>query len=273
MENLIGRGFPETFVNTEESLLSSTITELAKIQSQNILVLGTITINSFGNARMGAVKKLRFSGVLVLTYNATSLILPALANITTAANDCIEVMSLGSGNWIVTKYTRASGLPLVGTITSGTVIATTSGTTHDFTGIPATARKIILALSNISTSASSAFLIQIGDSGGIENTGYVSEAVHVSGVATVVVSDSSGFVVNLVLLGTDFSSGNVILSLVDPATNTWSASGNIGRTANAVGVSLSAGDKSLSATLDRVRLTTVSGIDTFDSGKFQILYQ
>ena len=50
-----------------------------------------------------------FSGILTLTYNATSLILPTSANITTQAGDCMDIESKGAGNWVCTGYQRADG--------------------------------------------------------------------------------------------------------------------------------------------------------------------
>jgi hypothetical protein len=74
---------------------------------------------------------------LTLTHNATSLILPGNANITTAANDRYEARSLGSGNWIVTKYQYASGLVQFVDIQNQTVTAfTTGGTSTAFTLTP-----------------------------------------------------------------------------------------------------------------------------------------
>ena len=57
---------------------------------------------------------LRFAGALAFTHNASSLILPTGANITTAANDVAVLVSEGSGNWRCAAYTRASGEALVG---------------------------------------------------------------------------------------------------------------------------------------------------------------
>ena len=55
----------------------------------------------------------KFSGALTLTYNAASLILPSLANIATAANDCATVLALGGGNFQVIGYQTASGKAIV----------------------------------------------------------------------------------------------------------------------------------------------------------------
>ena len=63
-------------------------------------ITGTTTITSLTEKTAGVRRAVKFSGVLTLTHNATSLILPGEANITTAANDRAEFISLGNGNWI-----------------------------------------------------------------------------------------------------------------------------------------------------------------------------
>lgn len=74
-------------------------------------ITGTTTITALGTVQAGTKRTLQFDGALTLTYNATSLILPTNANITTAAGDVAEFVSLGSGNWICTHYQKDTGLP------------------------------------------------------------------------------------------------------------------------------------------------------------------
>ncbi|MFX5506283.1 hypothetical protein ABTD43_20070, partial [Acinetobacter baumannii] len=62
------------------------------------------TISSFGTISAGAMRWVRFAGVLTLTHNAVSLILPGGANITTEAGACALVESLGGGNAKVQYY-------------------------------------------------------------------------------------------------------------------------------------------------------------------------
>lgn len=78
----------------------------------NLRVTGTTTITAFDTIASGLARRLRFAGALTLTHNGTSLILPAGANITTAANDVAVFVSLGSGNWQCVDYLRANGMPL-----------------------------------------------------------------------------------------------------------------------------------------------------------------
>lgn len=94
------------------SVASAATVDLGAQTVANVQVTGTTTITSFGTTDSGVTRQLRFSGALTLTHNATSLILPGAASITTAANDVATAISLGSGNWVVTNYERASGQPV-----------------------------------------------------------------------------------------------------------------------------------------------------------------
>jgi len=77
-------------------------------------ITGTTTITGLGTVRAGIWKVLQFDGALTFTHNATSLILPGGANITTAAGDIAIMFSEGSGNWRCLAYQKASGLPVLG---------------------------------------------------------------------------------------------------------------------------------------------------------------
>ena len=85
------------------------ITGTATTSGGFIHITGTTTITSFATATAGIRRRLVFDGALTLTHNATSLILPGGANITTAANDCAEMVSEGSGNWRCISYVPATG--------------------------------------------------------------------------------------------------------------------------------------------------------------------
>lgn len=98
---------------TWTDVASASTTDLGAVASANLRITGTTTINSFGTSASGLTREIRFAGALTLTYNATSMILPGVTSITTAANDTCVAVSLGSGNWIVVSYTRASGAALV----------------------------------------------------------------------------------------------------------------------------------------------------------------
>ncbi len=112
---------------------SASTTNIGAAGSSNVRITGTTTITAFDTVASGTTVNIRFAAALTLTYNATSLILPSAANITTAANDTATAVSLGSGNWIVIDYMRANGTPLVTGLPSQTSnsgkVLTTDGTT------------------------------------------------------------------------------------------------------------------------------------------------
>lgn len=97
----------------EQTLASQATVDLGSKTGRNIRITGTTSITSFGTADAGTEKALRFTNVLTLTQNATSMILPGGADIVTAAGDTSVVRSEGSGNWRITSYQRASGEALV----------------------------------------------------------------------------------------------------------------------------------------------------------------
>ena len=76
-------------------------------------ITGTTTITSFGAGRLGTERQVTFTGVLTLTYNATSLILPTQSSIATKAGDTARFVSLGGNNWKCESYTPIDGRPLV----------------------------------------------------------------------------------------------------------------------------------------------------------------
>ncbi|MBX5089343.1 hypothetical protein [Rhizobium lentis] len=244
------------------TIASAATTDLGTVGSQNVTVTGTTTITSFGTVAAGTFRRLVFSGILTLTHNATSLILPQGGNVVTAAGDSLEAVSLGSGNWRVTSYQKASaGAGLI----SGTVVSA-SGTAIDFTSLPSWIKRITVSFENLSTSGTTGISLQLGDSGGIETSGYTCSTSNTASSTTefLLTGGSSAAVA--------VYSGNVILTLVDAATNKWAAVGNTART-DVIGFLSMGGSKATSATLDRIRVKTGNGVETFDAGSVNILYE
>lgn len=170
-----------------------------------------------------------------------------------------------------TKMTIGSSITMNsgGLITSGTAVASTSGTSIDFTGIPSWVKRITVLLNSVSTNGTSLFLIQLGTSSGIENTGYLSGAASRSGETT----STAGFVINQAGVAAMGFSGINSICLV--SSNLWLSSGNLNRSGtggDGFGY-VSSGTKTTASTLDRVRITTVNGTDTFDLGSINILYE
>ena len=157
-----------------------------------------------------------------------------------------------------------------GALTLGTAQYTTSGTAIDFTGIPSWVKRITVMLSGVSTNGSSPFLIRVG-AGSIQTTGYDSTAS--SGTAAgAYQSNTTGFVLHGPnLSSTSLTKGSLTLVLL--GSNTWIESGVVSDSVFLLEACSSAGNVTLSGTLDRIRLTTVNGTDTFDAGSVNILYE
>lgn len=96
---------------SSDTIASAATTDIGAQAEAYLTVSGTTTITAFGTVRTGTIRFLRFSGALTLTHNATSLILPGAANITTVAGDTAVFVSEGSGNWRCVSYQRAGSAP------------------------------------------------------------------------------------------------------------------------------------------------------------------
>jgi hypothetical protein len=159
-----------------------------------------------------------------------------------------------------------------GSIVSGTAVASTSGTSIDFTGIPATAKRITVMFSGVSTNGASDYLVQLGDSGGIEATGYIGSSSRVVS-AVVSANYTTGFGINNgTQSATYICSGVMTISLLNSSTNLWAESGTFGDSSSA-NTTLTGGSKALSDVLTQVRITTVGGTNTFDAGTINIMWE
>jgi hypothetical protein len=156
----------------------------------------------------------------------------------------------------------------VGVLTSGTAVASTSGTSIDFTSIPSWVKRITVMFSGVSINASSTLMIQLGTSGGIEATGYLGATAYF-GTSQAGSNLTTGMPVGATAAA-DIVHGTATICLI--GSNIWAFSS---LTAQSNGGYCYAGgsSKTLSSTLDRVRITTSGGTATFDAGSINILYE
>lgn len=94
------------------NIASASTVDLTAATGFYVEITGTTPITSFGTMGAGISKLLKFTGDLTLTYHATSMLLPTSASIAVGAGDTALAVSLGSGNWQILFYQRASGLSL-----------------------------------------------------------------------------------------------------------------------------------------------------------------
>jgi hypothetical protein len=190
-----------------------------------------------------------------------------LKNPSSGSNN-IVLATDGSATIATLSSTTITGTTIQGTIKSGTAVASTSGTSIDFTSIPSWVKRVTVMFNGVSTNGTSNLQIQIGISTGVETSGYIGSTSYGGGGATTF--NSSGFLLYNIMAAANTLSGTATISLF--SSNAWTLTGLLAmNTLNAP--CLSAGSKTLAGTLDRVRITTVNGTDTFDAGSINILYE
>ena len=173
-----------------------------------------------------------------------------------------------SGNAVVTGTLQANGVtgsvyPLV----SGTAQASTSGTSIDFTGLPSWVKRVTVMFNGVSTNGTNLKLVQIG-SGSPQTTGYLSSSTT-TGTTSATSTTTTGF-----NFGTNIAADTIngIMTIATLGGNVWVSSHAAYANTTPQGV-FGGGAVTLSGVLDRVRITTVGGTDTFDAGSINILYE
>lgn len=187
-------------------------------------------------------------------------------NVTTASQTTVNV-TLDSGSLSASLSAVALGFdptnsPYASSI-QDTSNSASGNTSSAFTSIPSWVTKITISVANLSTSGTSIPLIQIGDSGGYETSGYVGTAATIVSTGTTSANISNGFAFVPSWGASTVAHGVYKLTLLDFSTNLWVCEGGVGYS-NTDGLSTTRGSKTLSATLDRVRIIMANGTDTFD---------
>ena len=148
---------------------------------------------------------------------------------------------------------------------------TASGTSVDFTGLPAWVERITVMFSGVSTSGTSNIQVQLGTGSTTYTTSGYGNNFSIQGSASITTSSAtSGFVCVSPSVSTGVYSGQIIISNI--TGNTFTEVGQMGET-NGSRITSSAGSIALAAALTAVRITTVNGTDTFDAGTINILYE
>jgi len=156
--------------------------------------------------------------------------------------------------------------------TAGTAVASTSGTSIDFTSIPSWVKRITVLFSSISTNGTNAYQVQLG-SGSFTTSGYTSQGTTVTGGGIGALTSTTGLLVGAGVGAAAIHRGSMTIQNI--TGNTWVGSA-IGSGLDGSGNIASrqgGGDIALGGTLDRVRITTVGSTDTFDAGTVNIFYE
>ena len=204
------------------------------------------------------------TGVPVSPVTGTLAVANGGTGVTTSTGSGANVLGTSPSISGAVMTTMASSV-----ITSGTAVASTSGTSIDFTGIPSWAKRITVMFSGVSTSGTSNYQLQVG-SGSVTTSGYNSASSYIPNGSGITVSVTSGLLIVSTTAASVSVWGQAIISLL--GSNTWTYSCAVGRSDGTSYVS-SGATPALAGALDRVRITTVNGTDTFDAGSINILYE
>lgn len=207
-----------------------------------------------------------------------------LGNIGQIPTGSKPILFLGNDAEIGLNENRGSGgdFSITGALTAPTVtlegqygdkapycaeaVATTSGTSVVLSDdVPSWATRIDIMFGGVSTSGSADLLVQIGDSGGYETTGYSSTSANLSGGSNVVTASTAGYIV---VIGAASDSVGGYMTLLDFGNNQWVENAVL-ETAQTIPC---AGRKTLSGVLTQIRITTVGGADTFDAGEIKLRF-
>jgi len=220
-------------------------------------------ISSFsGELNVGAGKSIRL-------YGATS----GYSQIIAAAGSASTTFTLPANGGSASQYLQTDGAGVLSwqsILTLGTAINVSGTETQiDFTGIPSWVKRVTVMFSAVNLSAATSLIIRLGDSGGIETTGYDSSC---SSLGSGTSSNTSVVGLLLASYGTAAATFSGSITISNLSGNQWVSSGVLGRD-DAAATHTSGGRKELSGTLDRIRITTINGTHTFDTGSINIMYE
>jgi hypothetical protein len=247
------------------------------------------TFTPSGSYTPGFINVIRNGSQLApANYTATNGTTVTLANACTAGDIVvIEVYTLTSianaipqnggtftGAVTGTTFTGTSFSVAAGTLyplVSSTAVASTSGTSIDFTGIPSTAKRITVMFQGVSTTGTSNYVVRIGNTT-FTATGYVSAMTYtnLSSNSSVGLADTTGYLLTRDTGASVSFTGEMRINLLSnyiyvAAFNAIGGSG--GPTYQGSGL------LNLGSVLDRVRITTLGGTDTFDAGSINIMWE
>ena len=152
----------------------------------------------------------------------------------------------------------------------GTAVASTSGTSIDFTGIPSWAKRVTVMFRGVSLNGTASPLVQLGDSGGFVTSGYTGVcALFIGTGANTFLSSGFPLYDNTPTAASEWFG---LMTICLQTGNTWIGSSNA-QCNGRFSTSFTNGFVSLSGVLDRVRITTTNGTDTFDAGTINVSWE
>jgi hypothetical protein len=245
----------------------------------------SITINGTTGITQPAVNLAGSSSGIVTVQPAAAAGTWTMTLPTTAGTNGYVLGTDGTGvtNWVATAGSLPTPTTVGNTIfttdgttwsstqkiVQGTAVATTSGTSFDFTSIPSWVKRITVMFQNVSLSGTANILLQLGTGGTPTTTGYLSGSSSIGSATPSSTSATNGIPL---LLGYAPASVSGSIIFTNLSSNIWTAFGVFGY-GSVTGTVTSGGHISLGGTMNILRITTTSGTDTFDAGSVNILYE
>lgn len=204
------------------------------------------------------------------SISGTTMTVTAVGSGTIAVGQVITGTGVTAGT-VITALGTGSGSTGTYTVSVSQTVASTTITIVglSFLDIPSWVKRITVMFNGVSTSGTSSVQIQLGTSSGFVTSGYVAFSTRLAPSALATSFITSGVASVNIAANTDTLGG--LITIANLTSNTWASSGNVYLSSS--NGSVTAGSIALSGTLDRVRITTVNGTDTFDAGSINILYE
>jgi hypothetical protein len=208
-----------------------------------------------------------FTGVI-----STTVLTASAVTGTIAVGQLITGTGVTAGTTITALGTGTGGAGTYTVSASQTVSSTTITVVGlDFYNIPSWVKRITVMLKGVSTNGTSDYLVQVG-SGSVTTSGYLGAVTRFNGATPATGNLTSGYLIN----GSSGTAAgalyDAVIDIVLVSTNNYLIRGIMGAEAS-VYTAFGCCQIPLGGTLDRVRLTTVAGTDTFDAGSVNILYE
>lgn len=183
----------------------------------------------------------------------------------------------------IQEYTSSAGVTISGVpiansaiagdylrIAAKTAVASTTGTSISFTGIPTWAKRVTVMFVGVSTDSTSPILVKLGTGAGISSTNYISTGARLAAAGTTIGTSTAGLIINSTDAA-DTVSGTLVISTVDP-TNYYYASDHTFKSGTTA-VLTGGGRSTLGNLMTQLSITTVSGTANFDAGTINVLYE
>ena len=259
-----------TNLSAAKSGVNSDITSLTGLTTALSTAQGGTALTSFtdGGAMYATSTSALTTGTLPVASGGTGAA-SITANSVVLGNGTSAIQEVApgtSGNVLTSNGTTWTSAAPATILTRETEKATTSGTSVEWTSLPSDITRITVVF-NAVAGGTDVPIIQIGDSGGYKTSGYTGRGSNIDEGTPSILTISTGF-------GTCQSNngGSITgtMTINNISGDVWVASFNGVQTAG--DMVIGTGVATLSATLDRVQLTTVGGA-TFSGGSVNIIYE